>query len=393
LMSGVMFDDGPTAQEYRDRVARIQAAMVREGYDLLLLFADVTRSGNTRYIFDVTPGWGVSDICFNLAAVPVDGDPVGFVSAMNYDWAAEVSYFPVKTFAEMPEELRRLGSRAGKGAVGLVGMDIISVGVSEVVKGAFGLLNISSIDFRRADGFFGAIRAQKSATEIALLRKAAKGTIAALQAIADAVEAGEPVTERDLLRRTTRAVVDAGADGWGYNPLIQFGSHSHYNCFEPSDRRYRPGDSVLADFGARYGGYVNDIGRGMVLRATDKRQEDIIKVTAAAMDEACGMLKPGVTAGEVADVLARVIAHHGYADFSTEAQGHGAGHGIGIDVEEHAPWIRQGATFVFEENTFFSLKASIFIPGLAGCRIEDNILVTSAGCENLTDFPRVNVFR
>lgn len=391
-MSGVMFLDGPNADEYKARVARIQEAMRQEGYDLLILFSDVPRSGNTRYISDVTPGWGVSDICFNVAAIPVDRDPIIFVSAMNYDWAAEVTYFEVKAFAEMPDCLRRLGNQVRKGSVGLVGADIITVGVSEVIKGAFGLLNISSIDFRRADGFFARIRAKKSPTEIDLLRKAAKGTIAALQSVADAVAAGKPITERELLRETTRSLVEAGADGWAYNPLIQFGSHSYYNCFEPSDRALQRGDSVLADFGARYGGYVNDIGRGMVLNAKDPRQEDIIKVAAEAMDVACERLKPGVTAGEIADALAGVIDKHGYAKYSIEAQGHGAGHGIGIDVEEHAPWIRKGASFVFEESVFFALKASIFIPGLAGCRIEDNMLVTRSGCENVTDFPRVNIF-
>jgi len=391
-MTGVMFDDGPTADEYRHRVARVQEGMREEGYDLLVLFSDVPRSGNTRYISDVTPGWGVSDICFNVAAVPVEGDPVIFTSAMNYDWAAEVTYFDVKTFAEMPEVLKRFGNQVRKGSVGLVGADIITVGVNDVLKGAFGILNISSIDFRRADGFFARIRAKKSKTEIDLLRKAAKGTIAALEAVADAVRSGRNITERQLLRATTKALVEAGADGWAYNPLIQFGSHSYYNCFEPSDRVLQPGDSVLADFGARYGGYVNDIGRGMVLKAKDPRQEEIIKVAAEAMDVACARLKPGVTSGEIADTLADVIAKHGYAEYSIEAQGHGAGHGIGIDVEEHAPWIRKGTTFVFEEDVFFALKASIFIPGLAGCRIEDNMLVTKNGCENVTDFPRVNIF-
>ena len=391
-MTGVMFDDGPTADEYRHRVARVQEGMREEGYDLLVLFSDVPRSGNTRYISDVTPGWGVSDICFNVAAVPVEGDPVIFTSAMNYDWAAEVTYFDVKTFAEMPEVLKRFGNQVRKGSVGLVGADIITVGVNDVLKGAFGLLNISSIDFRRADGFFARIRAKKSKTEIDLLRKAAKGTIAALEAVADAVRSGRNITERQLLRATTKALVEAGADGWAYNPLIQFGSHSYYNCFEPSDRVLQPGDSVLADFGARYGGYVNDIGRGMVLKAKDPRQEEIIKVAAEAMDVACARLKPGVTSGEIADTLADVIAKHGYAEYSIEAQGHGAGHGIGIDVEEHAPWIHKGTTFVFEEDVFFALKASIFIPGLAGCRIEDNMLVTKNGCENVTDFPRVNIF-
>ena len=114
-MNGVMFADGPTTDEYRTRVARIQEAMRQEDYDLLILYSDVPRSGNTRYISDVTPGWGVSDICFNVAAIPVDADPVMFVSAMNYDWAAEVTYFEVKTFAEMPEVLKRLGNQVRRG--------------------------------------------------------------------------------------------------------------------------------------------------------------------------------------------------------------------------------------------------------------------------------------
>jgi Xaa-Pro aminopeptidase len=170
---------------------------------------------------------------------------------------------------------------------------------------------------------------------------------------------------------------------------IQSGIHSSYNNIRSTNRRIEHGDSLLIEGGTRYRGYVTDIARGATVGDVDARQLEIIEAAAAALDEGCRALRPGMTAGELNSVIEQSLVDSGYLEYSAEARGYGTGHGIGTDIEEEEPWIRPNSSFVLGENMTIALKASIFIPGLAGVRVEDNLVVTPDGGEVYTSYPRV----
>jgi len=165
--------------------------------------------------------------------------------------------------------------------------------------------------------------------------------------------------------------------------------HSNYNIMASSDRVIEPGNSILMDFGAMYRGYVTDIARGATFGPVGTKQVDIIKVAAEALEETCQKVRPGMTAGEISAITEDALIRSGYAEFSDEARGYGTGHGIGTDIEEEEPWVARGSEFVLDESMAISLKASIFVPGLAGVRIEDNLVITPAGADVYTPYPRV----
>lgn len=378
--------EGISLEEYRSRATRVQASMEREGLAALILFADTTRTSNVRYLADIRPVEGVSDISMAIAVVPADSDPTLFVSQMNLLYGREVAWFPVQPFSEMVKGLVDLRMKVGKGKIGVAGLGFMPVGAYEVIKGVFGM---SAIQIVGAEQFMGRIKAKKSPAELRLLRKAGEFTVVGLDAIRQEVCNGPRKTEREIATFAAREIFAAGGDGPSMEICIQSGPHSTYNIMKSTDRVVTDGDSILIEMGAKYRGYVTDIARGATVGAVDKRQEGIIRAAAEALDDACARLKPGVTAGELNSVIAKSMAKSGYGEYSEEAQGHGTGHGIGTDIEEEEPWIRPGSQFVLEENMVFALKASAFIPGLAGVRVEDNLLVTSSGCEVLTPYPRV----
>jgi Xaa-Pro aminopeptidase len=65
---------------------------------------------------------------------------------------------------------------------------------------------------------------------------------------------------------------------------------------------------------------------------------------------------------------------------------HGLGHGVGLEVHE-APNLGRGGTAELIPGDVVTLEPGLYRQGFGGCRLEDLVLVTEDGAENLTDFP------
>jgi Xaa-Pro aminopeptidase len=78
-----------------------------------------------------------------------------------------------------------------------------------------------------------------------------------------------------------------------------------------------------------------------------------------------------------------VITDGGYGEYFV----HRTGHGLGLEVHE-LPNIVAGSTAPLPEGTTFTIEPGIYIPGVGGVRIEDDMIITAAGGESLTTFGR-----
>lgn len=372
-----------TTAEYQGRVERIREAMSANHYDALILYGDSIRISNIKYVVDFWPLDALADLYMAVVILPLEGTLTLYVSEMNLLWGEEVSWFPARPFRDLPAGLFDLRNKLGQGKVGVTGLSFMPVGLYDVIRGVFGM---SQIDVSPAQYLLAKLKAKKSPAEIAMHRKAGEYTIIGLDAIKAAVCSEGLKTEREIAAMATSKMWQDGGDGPAFDIQIQSGIHSSYNNIRSTEKIVKPGDSILIEMGANYRGYLTDIARGATFGDVDPRQIDIIKAAAEAQAigrEAC---KPGITAHELNAVIQKALTDAGYIEYSDEAKGHGTGHGIGTDIEEDEPWIRPGNTFVLEEGVVMALKASIFVPGLAGVRVEDNVLVTPNGAENLTPY-------
>jgi Xaa-Pro dipeptidase len=226
------------------------------------------------------------------------------------------------------------------------------------------------------------IRSIKGSEEIAALRKAVHIAEAALSDLLREVAPG--MSERQIAGRLS-ALMDAhGGEGNSFEPAVQTGPNSA-NPHAPAGERLLGRDEfLLIDFGCRVGGYPSDITRTFCLGTPTAEMQRIYDTVLRANEAARTAAKPGVAMGAVDSAARAVIAEAGYGEHFT----HRTGHGLGLDIHEPIPQIAPGVQDVLEPGMCFTIEPGIYLPGMGGVRIEENVVVTADGIDVLTSFER-----
>jgi len=223
------------------------------------------------------------------------------------------------------------------------------------------------------------LRARKDSEELRLLAEACAATDEAWMELAGQVRAGQ--TELEILLLLNQAFARRGFAG-GFAQVLS-GPKSALPHGRTGDRRLNEGEFLLVDFGTARGGYKSDVTRTMVVGEPDARQQEIHRVVLAAHDAALGVLRAGITTGEVDEAARSVIRDAGYGEYFV----HRVGHGLGLDVHEY-PSMDPGSAIVLEPGMVVTIEPGIYIPGWGGVRIEDDAVVKDGGADLLTHSSR-----
>jgi len=97
-------------------------------------------------------------------------------------------------------------------------------------------------------------------------------------------------------------------------------------------------------------------------------------------------LRPGMTGKEAYEISADVIRKHDF-DVGERGYTHSLGHGLGVDVHE-APALSVRSLTVLKPGHVVTVEPGLYYEDLGGVRIEDTVVLTEAGCENLTNYPQ-----
>jgi len=224
------------------------------------------------------------------------------------------------------------------------------------------------------------LRAVKDQRELAALRVAIDITEQALQTMFSWPVVGW--TERQVAERLAAEMMDGGADSVAFMIVVAGpnGSDPHAG---PSDRPLQPGDLVTIDCGAVHDGYTADITRTFAVGQVEHELCEIYEVVRQANAAGRAAVKPGVAAQEIDRAARAVIQNAGYGQYFT----HRTGHGLGIETHE-SPYLVEGNELRLEPGMVFTVEPGVYVPGLGGVRIEDDMVVTPEGGESLTSFPR-----
>jgi Xaa-Pro aminopeptidase len=228
-------------------------------------------------------------------------------------------------------------------------------------------------------GIVESLRAVKDESELENLRRACKITDRAFERLLDVDFVGR--RERDVAWDLVQIFHEEGAEAVWPEFIVGSGPTGSQPHGRAGDRKIGKGELVVVDAGCSIGGYTSDYTRTFATGPVDGRMRDAYEVVSLAQDAALGGIRAGVS-GVEADALAREIIDS--SDFKG-AMGHGLGHGLGLDVHED-PRLSTESKDVLEPGNVVTVEPGVYVSGDFGVRIEDDVVVTVDGIENLTGF-------
>jgi len=200
----------------------------------------------------------------------------------------------------------------------------------------------------------------------------------ACSAASDAMRPG--ATEYEIAAEAEYAMRREGAEITSFATIVSTGPRSAYSHGWPTGRRLRDGEFVLVDLGPQIDGYAADETRTFVL-GEDPRKGRMLEAVDKSVEAVIEAVRPGASCSELDAISRRVLAEHGFPDYP-----HSLGHPLsGFAV----PNLAKTSVHVLREGMLFTVEPGIYVPGYGGVRLEENVVVTGDGCEQLTRSPRL----
>ncbi|MHB9291451.1 Xaa-Pro peptidase family protein [Hollandina sp. SP2] len=226
------------------------------------------------------------------------------------------------------------------------------------------------------------LRAVKDPEEIRIYRTLSAITNELIEILEQQIRSGKLNTEEAVALFIEAECRKRGCEGMGFETLAagpqrSFGIHP-FPAYTGGDFA-TPGLSIL-DFGLKYGGYTSDVTLTFVRAPLSRAQERLLTLTERAYRLALAMVGEGMAAKTIS---AAVDVFFGNAK---KRMPHALGHGIGLEAHE-SPILRSRADndWVLKPGMIFTLEPGLYDPTHGGCRLENDILLTEAGVEVLTN--------
>jgi len=243
-------------------------------------------------------------------------------------------------------------------------------------------------EIKDARSILSKLRAIKTQEELACMREAIAISVSGFEAVRETLATSEYEYEVEALLNS--AFRKTGATGHAYDPIIAGGVHACTLHYATNNDALPKDGLLLIDAGATVKGYAADITRTFALGSPTPRQQAVHAAVEKAHWRIIELIKPGLAlksyAESVDDIMKDALQEVELLKDRTDTETyrkyfpHAISHGLGIDVHESLGGYKE-----FVPGMVLTVEPGIYIPeeGI-GVRIEDDILVTEEGCENLS---------
>ncbi len=265
-------------------------------------------------------------------------------------------------------------------------------------------LRSEGIELEVDEDYFDDRRRVKNEAELAGIRRAQRAAEAGMDAARDLLRSargngdglrvdGEPLTVERVKRPMSLSFLEQGttADEFivSHGPQSAVGHHmgaGPIRAGEPIVIDVWPRDNESACFADMTRTYVVGEARGEIV--------EWHRLCLEALEHALDDIKAGVPGRSVYDATCDIFEREGYPTGRTKEPGvvledgffHGLGHGVGLEVHE-APGMGIASQKDLVRGDVVTVEPGLYRPGYGGCRLEDLVLVTENGAENLTHYP------
>lgn len=351
------------------RMTNLKEQMDENELDLVYLQNDGRGGSKFKRIIDSTSGTAL--------IVPRDGVPMVFCYGVDFISTREESWIKVhelkgratanQEISDYANQYLKEGSKIG-----------VQEGVfshrnylyhKENLKGD--LIDISTTIVPEV--FFGLYP-----DEIKYHRKVSRLADIACSAAREAMRPG--ITEYELAAEAEYAMRKQGTEVTSFDTIVSTGERSAYSHGWPTTRKLRDGELMLIDLGPQADGYAADETRTFLL-GSDPKKEKMLKAMDEAVEAVIMSVKPGASCRELDIISRRVLKEHGFPDYP-----HSLGHPLSGFV---TPSLSKTSKDVLKPGMLFTVEPGIYLPGYGGVRMEENVVVTEDGFEQLTKSPRL----
>lgn len=342
------------------KLQKLRKALQEQNIDGIL----ITNGYNRRYMTGFTGTAGVAIVSQNDAV---------FITDFRYTEQAAAQVQDFRIVQHEATILEEIATQVNNMGIKLLGFekDTVSFGTYELYK------NMIQADLVPISGLIEKIRLIKTQQEINIIKVACEIADHAFTHILDFIKPGK--TELEVSNELEFFMRKQGATQSSFDIIVASGLRSALPHGVATNKVIEKGDFVTLDFGALYNGYISDITRTVAVGEPSEKLVDMYNAVLASQLLALEKVGPGLT-GVQADAIARdYLKEKGYG----EAFGHSLGHGIGLEVHE-GPGLSMRSNTVLEPGMAVTIEPGVYLPGIGGVRIEDDILITETGNELLT---------
>jgi Xaa-Pro aminopeptidase len=237
------------------------------------------------------------------------------------------------------------------------------------------------IEWKATTDLVEGVREVKTAEELDVMRCSAKLASEVISEAPDFVRPG--VMELEVAAEIDYRLRRKGASGPSFDTIVASGPRSALPHAHPTEKRLQKNELVVLDLGAILRHYCSDLTRTFFLGRAPARVRQWYKAVEQAQEAAHDALRAGVTAGSVDRAARRLLNQHGLGSYFV----HGTGHGLGIEIHER-PRVGRSQKQEIRAGNVVTLEPGIYVEGVGGIRLEDEVAVHADRTEVLTTAPR-----